>query len=44
MVSIELMEISFIFLSSPQIAVVLLLISIGVVFVFDIRIDFFKDK
>ena len=31
-------------LTSPQIAIGLLLISIGVVVTFDIRIDLFEDK
>ena len=31
-------------LPSPQIAIGLLLISIGVVITFDIKIDLFKDK
>ena len=31
-------------LPSPQIAIGLLLISIGVMVAFDIKIDFFKDK
>tara|TARA_Y100001978_G_C23635705_1_gene405739 strand:+ start:560 stop:664 length:105 start_codon:yes stop_codon:yes gene_type:complete len=29
---------------SPQIAIGLLLISIGVIVTFDVRIDFFKDE
>ena len=34
----------YMILPSPQIALGLLLISIGVVVTFDIKIDFFKDK
>ena len=43
--SIERLKIRFcMVLPSPQIALGLLLISIGVVVTFDIKIDMFKDK
>ena len=43
--SIGLMEISWnMVLPSPQIAIGLLLISIGIVVTFDIKVDLFKGK
>jgi len=42
--SIEKLKIFYMVLPYPQIAIGLLLISVGIVFTFNIKIDLFKDK